>query len=176
MTLSEISSYELAYQIRTYLSSHEMTQEAFADLTDFPAPLLSRFLRDGGPELSVSQMVRICNVLSISMDSLVHGPVQDKRFEQLIRKCIFANKLKGSPLYSPYIRYLERWQERKIKLDCLDRYTQWFMYLSSLSIPQGEASLGARPRRLASSVCFTRKISRKQKEKLEKMIEDSKKK
>ena len=101
MTLSEISSYELAYQIRTYLSSHEMTQEAFADLTDFPAPLLSRFLRDGGPELSVSQMVRICNVLSISMDSLVHGPVQDKRFEQLIRKCIFANKLKGTKIHEP---------------------------------------------------------------------------
>lgn len=176
MTLSEISSYELAYQIRIYLSSHEMTEEAFADLTDFPAPLLSRFLRDGGPELSVSQMVRICNVLSISMDSLVHGPVQDKRFEQLIRKCIFANKLKGSPLYSPYIRYLERWQERKINLDCLERYAKWFTYFSSPDNQEGGASPGTGSCRLASSVCFTRKISRKQKEKLEKMIEDSKKK
>jgi len=36
VTLSDISSYELAYQIRSYLFSNEMTEEAFADLTDFP--------------------------------------------------------------------------------------------------------------------------------------------
>lgn len=176
MTLSEISCYELAYQIRAYLSSHDMAEDAFADLADFPAPELSHFLQNGGPEPSMSQITRICNVLSISMDSLVRGPVQDKRIVQLVKKCVFANKLKGSPLYSPYICYLERWQERKINLDCLERYAKWFMYLSSVSDPQGEASPGARPRRLASSVCFTRRISPKQKEKLEQMIEDSKKK
>ena len=176
MTLSEISSYELAYQIQNYLSSHRMTEEAFADLTDFPAPLLSCFLRDGGPELSVSQMVRICNVLSISMDSLVHGPVQDKRFEQLIRKCIFANKLKGSPLYSPYICYLERWQERKIKLDCLERYTKWLTYYFSAGKQEGGTNPSTSSYRLSSSLCFTQSISQKQKEDLEQLIEDSKKK
>ena len=116
MTLSDISSYELAYQIRSYLFSNEMTEEAFADLTDFPAHALSSFLRDRGPEPSVSQIVRICNVLSISMDSLVKGPVQDKKFAQLIRKCHFAYKLKGTSLYSLYVRYLEIWQKRNLKL------------------------------------------------------------
>lgn len=176
MTLSEISCYELSYQIRGYLSAHDMTEDAFADLAGFPAPELSRFLQDRCPEPSMSQITRICNVLSISMDSLVHGPVQDKRFEQLIKKCVFANKLKGGPFFSLYVRYLERWQERNIKVDCLDRYAKWFMYLSSVSDPQGEANPGARPHRLASSMCFTRRISPKQKEKLEQMIEDSKKK
>ena len=115
MTLSEISSYELAYQIQDYLSSHGMTEETFADLSDFPAHALSSFLRDRGPEPSVSQIVRICNVLSISMDSLVKGPVQDKKFAQLIRKCHFAYKLKGTPLHSLYVRYLEIWQKRNLK-------------------------------------------------------------
>ena len=59
MTLSEISSYELAYQIRSYLFFNEMTEEAFADLSDFPAPTLSHFLRNMAPEPSVSQIVRI---------------------------------------------------------------------------------------------------------------------
>lgn len=176
MTLSEISSYELAYQIQNYLSSHGMTEEAFADLTDFPAHALSSFLRDREPEPSVSQIVRICNVLSISMDSLVKGPVQDKKFAQLIRKCHFAYKLKGTPLYSPYVRYIEMWQKRNLKLDCLERYTKWFMYFCSFKGDKKQPSNDPTSFQLSSSVCFTRKISSKQKQKLEQIIEDSKKK
>ena len=173
VTLSEISSYELAYQIQNYLSSHRMTEEAFADLTDFPAPTLSHFLRNMAPEPSVSQIVRICNVLSISMDSLVKGPVQDKKFAQLIRKCHFAYKLKGTPLHSLYVRYLEIWQKRNLKLDCLERYTKWLTYYGK---QEGGTNPSTSSYRLSSSLCFTQSISQKQKEDLEQLIEDSKKK
>lgn len=176
VTLSEISSYELAYQIQDYLSSHGMTEETFADLSDFPAHALSSFLRDRGPEPSVSQIVRICNVLSISMDSLVKGPVQDKKFAQLIRKCHFADKLKGTPLYSLYVRYLEWWQKRNLKLDCLERYTKWLTYYFSAGKQEGGTNPSASSYRLSSSLCFTQSISQKQKEDLEQLIEDSKKK
>ena len=176
VTLSEISSYELAYQIQNYLSSHGMTEEAFADLSDFPAPTLSHFLRNMAPEPSVSQIVRICNVLSISMDSLVKGPVQDKKFAQLIRKCHFAYKLKGTPLHSLYVRYLEIWQKRNLKLDCLERYTKWLTYYFSAGKQEGGTNPSASSYRLSSSLCFTQSISQKQKEDLEQLIEDSKKK
>ena len=109
------------------------------------------------------------------MDSLVKGPVQDKRFAQLIRKCHFAYKLKGTPLYSPYVRYIEMWQKRNLKLDCLERYTKWFMYFCSFKGDKKQPSNDPTSFQLSSSVCFTRKISSKQKQKLEQIIEDSKK-
>ena len=115
-------------------------------------------------------------MLSISMDSLVKGPVQDKKFAQLIRKCHFAYKLKGTSLYSLYVRYLEIWQKRNLKLDCLERYTKWLTYYFSAGKQEGGTNPSASSYRLSSSLCFTQSISQKQKEDLEQLIEDSKKK
>lgn len=176
MTSAEIRSYELAYQIRCYLDSHKMPMEHFAQIADVPLLGLTLFMRDGVPEPAVSQITRICDVLSISMDSLVHGPVKEKGFIQLVRKCVFANKLEGTPFYALYICYLKRWQEKKIKFPCLKRYTKWFMYFCTMKEDEKQPCNDPASFQLSSSVCFTRKISSKQKQKLEQIIEDSKKK
>lgn len=175
MNMSEISSYELAYQIRHYLTSRKMAEEDFASRVDMPLYALTHFLQEGEPEPAVSQIGRICDVLSITMDSLVRGPVHEVQFVRLIKKCAFANKLQGTVLYTPYIRRLKRWREKSIGAECLNRYAQWFLYFCSVRKehdPQNaKAVLGC----LQSSVCFTRKISPKQRQQLEQLIEDSQK-
>lgn len=176
MTLSEISSYELAYQIRQYLSSHQKTEEQFCRIAGVPLQDFTQFLQSGETELPVSWTTKICDVLSISLDSLVHGPAKEKRFIRLMSKCAFAEKLKGTCFYAPYFHYLRRWREKNINSACLKRYTQWFMYYCSMSEERNIENADPFLSRLSSSVCFTPKISSKQKQKLEQMIEDSKKK
>lgn len=174
MTSAEIRSYELVYQIRHYLSSHHKSKEQFCRMAGVPLTDFTQFLQHGEPELPVSWITKICDVLSITLDSLVHGPI--KEFLRLMRKCAFAEKLEGTCFYIPYFHYLKRWRERNIKPACLKRYTQWFMYYCSMSEESSTKKAAPFPSQLSSSVCFTRKISSKQKEKLEQMIEDSKKK
>ena len=176
MTGAEIRSYELAYQIRQYLVSHDKTEEQFAEMSGVALQELALFLRNGGPELPVSRITKICDVLSITLDSLVHGPVNEKRFAQLIRKSSYAVKLWGTCLYTPYILYLKRWTERKIETDCLKRYTQWLMYFCYSDELDSQQSDIPTQLHLSPAARFTQKISPRQKEKLEQIIEDSKKK
>lgn len=175
MTTAEISSYELAYQIRFYMSVCKMEETQFADLIPIPHEEFRHFMEYQNSELSVRQISKICDLLHISMDSLVRGPVEEQNFILLLKKCAFAVKFKGTFLYNICIFFLKRWKAKRISDSCLKRYTQWFIYLCSPhDAPLLNMRTTAQP--ISSAVCFTRHISPKQRKALENMIEESKKK
>jgi hypothetical protein len=171
VTIEEISCYELAYQIRRYLDTRKIDEPQFSESISIPCNELTRFLECQGANLSISQISKICDVLCISMDLLVRGPVEESSFRVLVKKCVFAEKLKGTVLYPAYISFLKRWQEKNISASCLERYTQWFIYLSSKNDISYHSIVGA-PQILPSAVCFTRRISKKKAEKLKRLIDD----
>lgn len=175
MTIEEISCYELAYQIRCFVGKSKMDDSQFAEVVSIPYEQISCFLAHQEPSLSVSQISKICDALYISMDSLVRGPVEERAFQDLIKRCAFAGKLNGTIFYNIYMFFLKRWREKNISGSCLERYTQWFLYFCSKQDVLAPSARNAIHGNL-SAVCFTRKIAKKKAEKLKQLIEDSKKK
>ena len=175
MTMDEICCYELAYQIRLYLDICRISESQFAEAVSIPCKDITHFLIHQQPDLSIAQISQICDMLHISLDSLVRGPVEERNFSILLKKCALVGKWKGTVFYDACLFFLKRWQRKNISSACLDRYTQWFIYFCSTdetSVYSNECAFRAVP----STVCFTRKISEKKAEKLKQIIEVSKKK
>ena len=116
MTTEEISCYELAYQIRCFVGKSKMDDSQFAEVVSIPYEQISCFLAHQEPSLSVSQISKICDAFYISMDSLVRGPVEERAFQDLIKRCAFAGKLNGTIFYNIYMFFLKRWREKTFRV------------------------------------------------------------
>jgi hypothetical protein len=186
MTAVETALMELAYQIKKYLHDYNISAAMFSRKCGVTEEIVDRAIRE--EMIPTPEMQQICGVLKVTMDSLRRVPASEnyQKLQQLVldtvqsaRPCSYQEAAKeigkildGTPVYEQNRNM--RWLKQTIEHP--------EMYQLS---PNRQAQ---RPKRkqlcpkfmskhvLASSVCFTRKISRKQKEKLEQIIEDSKKK
>lgn len=185
MTAAETARMELAYQITRFLCEHEMTADTLAQKCGVKADYIKQALEE--ESVPSGEMQKICGILGVSLDSLRHLPVSES-FVKLQQSVLDTVLQDNSPSYRLAARDIADVMNDTPEYE----QTRNFRWLrQSLEHPEMYTVREAPPKKgrrrhilrelfskypLASSMCFTRRISPKQKEKLEQMIEDSKKK
>ena len=185
MTAAETLRMELAYQIQQHLYESRLTAEVFAQSCGVPEGLVYQAIEE--KSIPIEAVQKICGRLGISVDSLRRVPMSGSfaELQQLVLDtvqpgylCSYQNAAKeivdalgDVPLFeqSRNLRWLKQTVEypEMYMPPKAQKRTHWKRFPFRALLQKHS---------LVSAVCFTRKISRKQKEKLEKMIEDSKKK
>ena len=172
MTMAETARMEFAYQIQRFTHVNHMTAEMFAMECGVQKKTVDSALEE--KPVSSRAMQKICSYVGITLDSLWQPPISENflKLEEIMLDTVQPGVLPSIQLAAKNV------------VDALEGLRQIVEH-SEMYIPKKppyrkrrRSTLKGIFRRypLASSLCFTRKISPKQKARLEKLIEDSKKK
>lgn len=131
MTENEIRCYELSYQIKKYLKSQHLSEKQFSELVKVPLHKILKLSEEPSLDFRFTEITRICDLLSISMDSIIFGPINEKAFITLLNKCDFAERHKNAWFYKLYNRYLMNWRSRNISDNTLKRYVAWVSFIGT---------------------------------------------
>lgn len=185
MTAAETMGMELAYQIQKRLYESSLTAEVFAQQCGVPEELVAQAMEE--ESIPIEAVQKICDTLGISVDSLRRMPVSGNfvELQRLVLDIIQAGRLcsyqtaaedilsemEDVPLFEQSRNF--RWLKQTIEHP--EMYARPKAQQERRWHKQRLRKLFQK-RSLVSSVCLTRKISKRQKDKLEQLIEDSKKK
>ena len=184
MTMAETARMEFAYQIQRFTHVNHMTAEMFAMECGVQKKTVDSALEE--KPVSSRAMQKICSYVGITLDSLWQPPISENflKLEEIMLDTVqpgvlpsiqlaaknVVDALEGMPPYE---------QKRNLRwLRQIVEHSEMYIPKKPPSRKRRRSTLKGIFRRypLASSLCFTRKISPKQKARLEKLIEDSKKK
>ena len=186
MTAVETALMELAYQVQRYLYENNMTVASLSKRSGVAKESIDKAIRE--ERITVQEMQEICGTLDISLDSLRRLPTSESFtvMQQLVLNKVqsdcscscqsaaeeIVDSLECIPPFeqSRNIRWLKQAIEHP------EMYEVYPKQQTRKTKPQYRLLKFFSKIPIASGVCFTRKISRKQKQKLEQIIQDSKKK
>lgn len=131
MTPEDIRRCELSYQIRYFLMTNSITKEQFAETSSLSLHKLDALVNGEEVSLQYNEITNICDALSISLDSLLYGPIYETQFCELIHKCSYAEEHQHRWFSKYYISYLKWWRKHHISDSLLKRYSLWSAFMDT---------------------------------------------
>lgn len=116
---------ELRFQVLKYLLERGLNQQEFADSCEIQIDDLTHVMKCDGMA-SIQVVEKICNALSITLQSLLIGP-KTKEFARFLRYILIAVKFNNTVIYSIINRWITKKLSQLPELDAI-RYVNWMEY------------------------------------------------